>query len=276
MKTFRHWCHALACSVMGCAGADQRPVDELANPDVLGPKESALSASFTNTYQFGTQTNAAKFQCDRFSLGQTCTIPGRVAFATWCIDSGSEFTDAQRNVIRGVLLEFFEVLSNVDWWPSGILEVAPDPDGVCRNLTDFRVSRGTVNGTLSNNIDGYSDVIYGTLVDLSEGVAGEDPAGNYQDHTGCFMTIDIVDIVNKGASSDEDRNILRHAAGHAMLACTGFGTQSGDPSPFFARRALMPDESGLPLTSGQQCIASTYDFTDNGDFSLTFSNCATD
>jgi hypothetical protein len=279
MKTvFKHWFGALTSAVLGCASADERAELDPTNDDMLGQNEAAYSASFTNTYQFGAQTNAAKFQCDRVSAGQTCMIPNGNQSATWCVDAGGQFTEAQRSIIREVVSEFDEVLSNVGWYQGGpgVAELPPAADGICRDQTNWFFRRGDVSGALSNNIDGYSNVVHASITDLSDGGFGEDPAGNYQRFGQCVATIDMADILNKGANADEERNLLRHATGHTLLACTGFGTQSSAPSPFFARRALMLDESGLPLTVGQQCVASTYDATNNGDFSLTFSNCTTD
>jgi hypothetical protein len=270
----KHGSSILAALALGCAGAGEESLHELGSAEQLGEHTAAFTASFTNTFQLGTQTNASKLQCDRVSLGQTCVIPGG-RFLTWCVDSAtSEFSAAQRTTIREVFSEFGEGLGNVGWT---LLEVDPFDDGVCRNFTNIKVSEGVVSGTLSNNIDGYSDVTFSSPTDLTEGFGGDaPPVGQYQRYRQCFGTIDMVDINNKGASADEDRNILRHAAGHAVLACTGFGTQTSAATPFFARRALMPDETGLPLTVGQQCIASTFEPNNNTDFSLTFSNCSTD
>ncbi len=224
----------------------------------IGQAVQGFKAKHSTTFQFGSSTGGAHLACTRTSSAQVCSIP---KVKTIEVAKSSSFDAVSISLINNATAAVDGALSFT--YP---LKNAADPIGA-GNMR-MVIQPGAVSGSLSSNIDGYESVTFVSPANLTEGVAEDDPVGQYQKHGACIANIDVQDILNKGTSSAQDDNLFKHAVAAAILTCSGLGLRTDSAvNGTYLRRAIHLDAASPAVSSGPVCMATSYNVTDNGDFS---------
>jgi hypothetical protein len=231
--------------------------------------EQAFGAKQSASWQFGSTTTTAHFQCDRFNAAQTCSVP-RTKNIQIAYTPGAEFYAGEILAVAAQFDAGLDAGLDAGW----VLSVVRSSDDLGVDQVRLLIQTGNVPGDLLGAIEGYSGVTYTSLVNLTEGVApgANTPTGQYRTHSGCAGTIDQVDLDAKLNPADLPVG-RRHAIGHAIEACLGLGSVNTNHA-FYSRRALQPTLSMNALTTGEACRANSFQATNNGDYStVTSSTC---
>ncbi len=266
----------LGIFAIACAGTDSATtevadsgVEQVDASGQLGTAKQAYHSRVSGLYQHGTQTGSALRACDRSTTGQTCSVP---KFKNFEICLGNTFSATEKSRMLE-MAQGIDSRSNFTFSYPSDCSAAPLA-GKMRLIID----PGVVSGSLSSNIQGYATVQLGSPSNLTEGVAGADPVGNFQTHGFCLAKIDLVDIYAKGANSTEDTRLLKHAGASVILKCQGNGSRQDVAAvPAYSRESIVLGSNlTVYMTDGEKCRADAYDTTANGDFSNTGAVCPTE
>jgi len=260
------------CSLLfaACSGSDEGEFVDSVELQPLGVSEQAFLSKVSTNYQWGVRNAQSRTQCNRTTSGQQCVIPSAKG-GFFCLDSS--LTAAEKTTARAVYTEIHNAIQAAG--VSGpIWQEGPDPVlGSCQMF----VSIGTVQGAAGNNIESYSNIDFGTLFDLTEGVESLDPVGDFIRHqhdfgfTDGFTTIDRTDINAKCSTTDGRTKLFRHALGHAIYAWHGLGSRTDAAvNDRYLRKTVATCGIALAgaLTSGAACLIASAQYANNGDYSL--------
>lgn len=237
-------------------------VDEYENSD-LAELELPYTAPVTTNIQHGSRTTASPIRnrfCDRGTVTQHCSIPSSklIGYAL-----NANLQDLFNNLLPALnAATALDNATNYTFQPKAF----GDPLGIGETRISF--TAGPVSGGLAFNIDNAVSVSFGGLTQLTEGVAGTDPVGTYQRHNFCDVTIDNAEMSVIIPESKRVRTFT-HAFGHAMAICMGVGGRNDAAADLSYSSTVVTAADKTGLTAGEQCRASGYNPTNNGDFSIT-------
>lgn len=254
--------------LFACGAAEEQ--DHPDSLEEIGQTEQAYLSKVSTNYQWGVRNAQSRTQCNRTTAGQQCVIPSSKG-GFFCL--GSTLTAGEKTTARNVYSQISAAITGAGVagpiWTEG-----PDPVlGSCQMVVDAC----TVQGAAGNNIESYSGIDFGTLFQLTEGVASSDPVGDYIRHQhdfgffDGFTCIDRTDINAKFASANGRTQLFKHALGHAIWAWHGLGSRTDAlVNTLFLRKTVAAEGTVLSgaLTAGSSCLIASAQYGNNGDYSL--------
>jgi hypothetical protein len=250
---------------IACGAPDFEPEDQGQGQD-LGTAEQGMSAKASQNFQFGVASGDARFQCDRTNTLQVCSVPSTRNF-TFFIDPagfgppGSGFNDE--------IYKYVDQLADQlapEWTFTEVFSATPEPTMIFNNSPCSGASS-------SVSIAAFSCMGLDNLT--SSVTEGSGIVGSYRVHSDCNINIDMDDINQRGETTIEELRLLRHATGHATLACIGLGGRTDSGANAFASRMLVDvNFSPATISTGERCRAKSFSSGNNSVFNLITPSCA--
>ena len=265
----------LVCLAFACGSTDNGDLfdgEASDGGDQFGSVEQAMSAPTSPTYQYGTRTSTTQQRCDRSAAGQVCNIPNTksMKFCYFNENPSGFSNDDSADIESAVTM----MRGAFGWgWTAATQDIFTGMCGATdANVRLFVRSVGS-SGTASNDIKDYAKVnTFSSVTGLTEGAG---VVGSYQKHSGCDIYIDRTDILAKGASTADDRRLMRHAVAHALLACVGIGGRSSVASNHSSRNDINTSVERNSMTAGEKCTLENFS-TSSGTSFVNSGSCPSD
>lgn len=240
------------------------PID---NEDLeLGTAEQGMSAKASPNYQFGVTSGDQRVQCNRTNVLQTCSVPATRNF-TFFIDPGgfgppdTGFNDEIFKYVDQLRAEL-----SPEWTFTEVFSDSPEPTMVFNNSP-------CTGPSTSNSISAFSCL--GLDTESTSVTEGSGVVGQYRVHSDCNINIDMDDINQRGVNLLQELRLLRHAAGHATLACIGLGGRFDSGANNFASRMTVDvNFSPATISSGEKCRAKSFATSNQSVFNLATPACS--
>lgn len=251
----------LAVILTGCGAP-------IGDQEELGTVEQSMSAKVSTNYQFGVSTAFNRLQCERSNPLQVCLVPStrNATFFIDPVDFGPPGTDFNDEIFKYV--DQLATSLAPEWTLTEQFSATPTPT--------WHYRRASCSGpSSSTSISSFGCI---STDDLGINVAeGSGVVGSYRIFEHCAPDIDMADIFNRGLTTGEELRLLRHATGHATLACIGLGGRTDSGANAFASRMLVDvNFSPAVISTGERCRAKSFVSTNNTVMNLTTPQCAGD
>lgn len=237
-------------------------------PAEIGQLAQGMSAKASTNYQFGVSTAFARLQLGRTNSLQVGSVPStrNVTFFIDSADFGAPGTDFNDEIFTYVD-QLADSLAP-EWTFFEQFSATPTPTWHFRRAS-------CSGGSGSTSIASFSCI---NTDDLGVNVVeGPGVVGSYRIHSLCAPDIDMADIFNRGLTAGEELRLLRHATGHASLACLGLGGRTDSAASAFASRMLVDvNFSPAVISTGERCRAKSFASGNNAIMSLTTPQCSGD